>query len=552
MKNKTCKYIFVTGGVVSSLGKGVTSSAIGRCLISSGLRVNMLKLDPYINVDPGTMNPYQHGEVYVTEDGAETDLDLGHYERFISTDMHKENNVTTGQIYEEVITAERQGKFLGKTVQVIPHITNAIKDRIRRLSTGKEVVITEVGGTVGDIESLPFLEAIRQMKIDCGAENVLYIHVTLIPYMRSSDELKTKPTQHSVGKLREIGIEPNFLVCRTEKPLDLSLREKMALFCNVPVKNIIAAPDVSSIYELPLLFVEQGLDQSILSTLGFSKESSRESSKKSSKGFSINKKMLKGLEPWRKMVQKIKYPKKRVSIAIAGKYMELKDSYKSLIEALHHGGIAHETHVDIHYIDVTHPDLWDQLKNVSGILVPGGFGDRGIEAKIDVIKYAREQKIPFLGICLGMQCAVIESARNLCGLKGAHSTEFAPRTKYPVVDILLEQKKVKQLGGTMRLGVYPCKIKKGTLAEKIYGKSLIQERHRHRYEFNSKYRKILEKAGLVVSGEYPQKRLPEIVELADHPWFVGVQFHPELKSRPMSVHPLFRDFVGAALQYRKG
>ena len=552
MKNKTCKYIFVTGGVVSSLGKGVTSSAIGRCLISSGLRVNMLKLDPYINVDPGTMNPYQHGEVYVTEDGAETDLDLGHYERFISTDMHKENNVTTGQIYEEVITAERQGKFLGKTVQVIPHITNAIKDRIRRLSTGKEVVITEVGGTVGDIESLPFLEAIRQMKIDCGAENVLYIHVTLIPYMRSSDELKTKPTQHSVGKLREIGIEPNFLVCRTEKPLDLSLREKMALFCNVPVKNIIAAPDVSSIYELPLLFVEQGLDQSILSTLGFSKESSRESSKKSSKGFSINKKMLKGLEPWRKMVQKIKYPKKRVSIAIAGKYMELKDSYKSLIEALHHGGIAHETHVDIQYIDVTHPDLWDQLKNVSGILVPGGFGDRGIEAKIDVIKYAREQKIPFLGICLGMQCAVIESARNLCGLKGAHSTEFAPRTKYPVVDILLEQKKVKQLGGTMRLGVYPCKIKKGTLAEKIYGKSLIQERHRHRYEFNSKYRKILEKAGLVVSGEYPQKRLPEIVELADHPWFVGVQFHPELKSRPMSVHPLFRDFVGAALQYRKG
>lgn len=536
MKNlKThCKFIFVTGGVVSSLGKGVTSSAISRCLISHRLRVNMLKLDPYINVDPGTMNPYQHGEVFVTEDGAETDLDLGHYERFCGLDMRRTNNVTTGQIYDEVISAEREGKFLGKTVQVIPHITNAIKERIVRLSHKKDVVITEVGGTVGDIESLPFLEAIRQMKIDFGSENVFYVHVTLIPYMKASDELKTKPTQHSVGKLREIGIEPNVLVCRTEKSLDLNLREKMALFCNVPVQNIIEAPDVPTIYEVPLSFVEQNLDQIILSALKLK---------------SGNKNKKNGLENWRRMVQKIKFPKKSVTIAMAGKYMELKDSYKSLIESLIHGGIAHETHVDIRYVDVTHPDLWEQLKNVSGILVPGGFGDRGIESKIAVVSYARENHIPFFGICLGMQCAVIDAARNLCQLKGAHSTEFNPNAKYPVIDLLPEQKKISKMGGTMRLGIYPCRIKNDTNAYRSYKKQLIFERHRHRYEFNNQFRKKLEAAGLVVSGEYPQKRLAEIVELKNHPWFVAVQYHPEFKSRPLNPHPLFRDFVGAAIRH---
>ncbi|MBI2915928.1 MAG: CTP synthase [Elusimicrobia bacterium] len=529
-----CKFIFVTGGVVSSLGKGVTSSAIGRSLVSHGLKVGMLKLDPYINVDPGTMNPYQHGEVYVTEDGAETDLDLGHYERFLNADMRRENNVTTGQIYEEVITQERQGKFLGKTVQVIPHITNAIKDRIRKVAQRKDVVITEVGGTVGDIESLPFLEAIRQVKIDHGSENVLYVHVTLIPYLKSSDELKTKPTQHSVGKLREIGIEPNILVCRTEKPLDFPLREKMGLFCNVPVQNIIAAPDVPSIYEVPLTFVDQGLDKIILNSLNLK-----------------SRKNGKGLDNWRAMVQKIQFPKKRVSIAIAGKYMELKDSYKSLIEALIHGGISQEAHVDIHYLDVTHPDIWDHLKNVSGILVPGGFGDRGIEAKIAVVSHARANKIPFLGICLGMQCAVIEIARNLCQLKGAHSTEFDPNTPYPVIDILPEQKKVKDLGGTMRLGVYPCKLKTNSLAYRAYKRETVLERHRHRYELNNQFRKKLLDAGLLIAGEYAPKKLTEIIEFNSHPWFVAVQFHPELKSRPLEPHPLFREFVKAALQYAR-
>lgn len=529
------KFVFVTGGVVSSLGKGITSSALGRCLIAHGIKVGMLKLDPYINVDPGTMNPYQHGEVFVTEDGAETDLDLGHYERFLNISMHRENNVTTGQIYEQVITAEREGKYLGKTVQVIPHITNAIKARIERVARDKDVVITEVGGTVGDIESLPFLEAIRQFKIDHGTENVFYVHVTLIPYLKSSEELKTKPTQHSVGKLREIGIEPNVLICRAERPLDLSIREKIGLFCNVPTSHIIAAHDASTIYEVPLIFVDQGLDQILLKTLKL------KSAKKKT-----------GLEPWRKMVQKIKFPKKDVTIAIAGKYIELKDSYKSLIEALAHGGLANETRVNIKYVDVAHPDVWDQLKSVSGILVPGGFGDRGIEGKIAVVHHARTRKIPFLGICLGMQCAVIELARNLCNMKGAQSTEFDPKTKYPVIDMLKEQRKVERLGGTMRLGVYPCKIKKGTKAHQIYGRSLIHERHRHRYEINNRFRKQIESAGLRVTGEYAPKHLAEIVELKDHPWFVAVQFHPELQSRPLRPHPLFRDFVAASLVQAAG
>ncbi len=528
MSNK--KFIFVTGGVVSSLGKGITASALGRCLISHGVKVGMLKLDPYINVDPGTMNPYQHGEVFVTDDGAETDLDLGHYERFLSQDMARQNNVTTGQIYEEVITAERQGKYLGKTVQVIPHITNAIKARIERVAKDKDVVITEVGGTVGDIESLPFLEAIRQFKIDHGAENVFYVHVTLIPYLKASEELKTKPTQHSVGKLREIGIEPNVLICRTERPLDLALKEKLALFCNVQASHIIAAPDAPTIYEVPLIFVDQGLDQIIMKYFKFKKPKN--------KG---------GLEPWRKMVRKIKFPKKDVSIAIAGKYIELKDSYKSLIEALVHGGLVHETRVNIKYVDVSHPDVWDQLKSVSGILVPGGFGDRGIEGKIAVVHHARTHKIPFLGICLGMQCAVIEAARHLCNMKGAHSTEFDPKTKFPVIDMLADQKKLELMGGTMRLGTYPCKIHAGTKAQEIYGRTLIYERHRHRYELNNKYKKQIEQAGLRISGEYAPKHLAEIVEMKDHPWFVAVQFHPELQSRPLRPHPIFRDFVGAAI-----
>jgi CTP synthase len=536
MKKQTktrSKYIFVTGGVVSSLGKGITSSSISRCLIAHGLKVGMLKLDPYINVDPGTMNPYQHGEVYVTEDGAETDLDLGHYERFSNINMHRENNATTGQIYDEVITAERQGKFLGKTVQVIPHITNAIKDRIHRVGHNKDVVIVEIGGTVGDIESLPFLEAIRQVKIDCGPENVFYVHVTLIPYLKSSEELKTKPTQHSVGKLREIGIEPNVLVCRTEKPLDLGIREKLGLFCNVPVKHIIAAPDVPTIYEIPLRFVEEGLDTIILRHFGFPLRSAKKD----------------GLVDWRKMVQKIKFPKGKVTIAIAGKYVELKDSYKSLIEALIHGGISHEIHVNIQYLDVSHPDIWDQLKSVSGILVPGGFGDRGVEGKIAVVGFARTHKIPFLGICLGMQCAVIDVARNLCHMKGANSTEFAPRTKFPVIDYLPGQKDIDRMGGTMRLGEYPCSLSEGSKAKASYRTKSVMERHRHRYELNNKFRKRLEGSGLKVTGVYPKAGLAEIVELKDHPWFVAVQFHPELQSRPLHPHPLFRDFVGAAIKY---
>ena len=531
------KFIFVTGGVVSSLGKGISSAAIGRCLISHGIKVGMLKLDPYINVDPGTMNPYQHGEVFVTADGAETDLDLGHYERFLNSDMHRQNNTTAGQVYDEVINAERQGKFLGKTVQVIPHITNAIKEKIRKVAQHKDVVITEVGGTVGDIESLPFMEAIRQFKIDMGQENVMYVHVTLIPYLKASEELKTKPTQHSVGKLREIGIEPNILICRTEKKLELDLREKMALFCNVPVNHIIAAPDVASVYEVPVKFADEGLDHIILKQLGLK---------------SKMKKAGDGYKPWRNMVQKIKFPKRNVSIAIAGKYMELKDSYKSLIDALVHGGIANLTRVEIQYLDVSHPGLWEALSTVSGILIPGGFGDRGVEGKIAVAAYARMRKIPFLGICLGMQCAVIEVARNCCNMKGANSTEFNPNTRFPVIDLLPGQKKINDLGGTMRLGVYPCKLKPNTSAIDAYGKRVIWERHRHRYEFNNRFRKKLEAAGLLISGEYAPAKLPEIVEYMDHPWYVGVQFHPELMSRPLRPHPLFKKFIAASIVYGSG
>jgi CTP synthase len=526
------KYIFVTGGVVSSLGKGITSSSLARLLKSRGLRVDMLKFDPYINVDPGTMNPYQHGEVFVTEDGAETDLDLGHYERFLDQNMGRKNNCTAGQIYDTVINKERRGEYLGKTVQVIPHITNEIKSRITALGgPTKDVVLVEVGGTVGDIESLPFLESIRQMRLDVGRDNVLYVHVTLVPYIRSSEEMKTKPTQHSVGKLREIGIEPDIIVCRTERPMEDELRAKISLFCSVPKEAVVEARDVSTIYEVALAFEREGIDE--LALMQLRQRSHRQ-----------------GMEEWAQMVDKIKNPRKRVTVALAGKYIELKDAYKSVVEALLHGGIANDARVNIKYIDVESPDLERELSEVQGILVPGGFGDRGVEGKISVIQYARERGIPYLGLCLGMQCAVIEFARNVCGLKNANSTEFAPKVTHPVINLMADQKDVNRKGGTMRLGVYPCKLKSGSLAASLYGKTQIEERHRHRFEFNPKYRKIVESKGMRISGEYTERHLAEIIELPSHPFFIAVQFHPEFKSRPTRPHPLFRGFINAALEFK--
>ena len=527
------KYIFVTGGVVSSLGKGITASSLGRLLKSRGLKVDMIKCDPYLNVDPGTMNPYQHGEVFVTEDGAETDLDLGHYERFLDQDMTRKNNCTAGQIYDTVLAKERRGEFLGKTVQVIPHITNEIKARITAVAGTKDIVIVEVGGTVGDIESLPFLEAIRQLRLDVGRDNVLYVHVTLVPYIKSSEEMKTKPTQHSVMKLREIGIEPDIIVCRTERTLDEDIRAKISLFCSVPVEAVIEARDVSSIYEVALAFEREGLDE--LALMQLRQRSQRQ-----------------GMQEWAEMVEKIKNPKKKVTVALAGKYVELKDAYKSVVESLLHGGIANDTRVNIKYIDVESPTLEQELSEVQGILVPGGFGDRGIEGKIAVVKYARERQIPYLGLCLGMQVAVIEYARHVCNLKNANSTEFNAKTNYPVIDILPEQKDIIAKGATMRLGVYTCKLKAGTVAAGLYGKTQVDERHRHRFEFNPKYRRSIESHGLKVSGEYAEKHLAEIVELPTHPFFVGVQFHPEFKSRPLRPHPLFRGFIAAALNCKAG
>jgi CTP synthase len=523
------KYIFVTGGVVSSLGKGIASSSLGRLLKSRGLNVTMIKLDPYLNVDPGTMSPYQHGEVYVTEDGAETDLDLGHYERFLDIDMSRENNCTSGQIYDTVIQQERRGEFLGKTVQVIPHITNEIKNRLKRVARGRDIVIAEVGGTVGDIESLPFLEAIRQMRMDVGRDNVLYIHLTLVPFIKAAEELKTKPTQHSVGKLREIGIDPDIILCRADRALGDELRGKIALFCNVPVEAVIEATDVDTIYEVPLMFERQGLDELVLMIL-------RQRSPR------------RDLSTWKAMVEKYRNPRQQVTIAVAGKYVELKDAYKSIGEALIHGGLAHGAKVTVKYLDVEDKHLEAQLQEADGILVPGGFGDRGVEGKIAVTRWAREKKVPFLGICLGMQCAVIDVARSLLGYSAAHSTEFAPKTSHPVISLMEEQKKVSQMGGTMRLGVYPCRVKSGSLAHQAYRRDTVYERHRHRYELNNKYRRALEKAGLRVTGEYPKWNLAEVVEYKDHPWFLAVQFHPELKSRPLHPHPLFRDFIGAALK----
>ena len=531
------KYIFITGGVVSSLGKGIASASIGKLLEAKGLRIAMQKLDPYINVDPGTMSPYQHGEVYVTDDGAETDLDLGHYERFTNSPLGKINNVTTGQVYYTVITKERRGDYLGGTVQVVPHITDEIKERIKAVSKGKrvDVVISEIGGTVGDIESLPFLEAVRQLRHEIGKENSIFVHLTLIPFIRAAGELKTKPTQHSVGTLREIGIQPDILLCRTERRISKDLKGKIALFCNVEPAAVIEARDVETIYEVPLVFKEQGLDQVICRYLGMEYQDG-------------------DLSEWKKnVVDRVLNPKHQVTIAVVGKYIELPDAYKSIYEALRHGGVGNETQVVIKRYNaerMARANIGRLLGKVDGILVPGGFGNRGVEGKIRAIQYARENKIPFFGICLGMQCAVIEFARNAAGLKNANSTEFNKKTPHPVISLLEEQEGVKELGGTMRLGAYPCTIKKGTRTYEAYGSEEVSERHRHRYEFNNKYREVLEKHGLRVSGTYQSGKLVEIIELEDHPWFIAGQFHPEFKSKPDKPQPLFYAFIKKALELK--
>ncbi len=528
------KYIFVTGGVVSSLGKGITAASLGQLLKSRGLKVTIQKFDPYINVDPGTMSPYQHGEVFVTDDGAETDLDLGHYERFIDVNLSKYSSVTSGKIYWSVLNKERKGEYNGRTVQVIPHITNEIKERIIRASKERDVdiVITEIGGTVGDIESLPFLEAIRQIKYDVGKENVMYIHVTLVPYLSKAGELKTKPTQHSVKELRGLGIQPDVLICRTEVPLAEDLKDKIALFCDLDPSEVIENSDASTIYEIPLMLEREGLPQLVIEHLNLKCEEL-------------------DLSEWNEIVDRVKNPKGKVKIALVGKYVELKDAYISVSESLNHGAIANNVEVEIKWIhaeEINNDNCNELLSDVDGILVPGGFGDRGVEGKISAIKYARENKIPYLGICLGMQLAVVEFARNVAKLKDAHSSELNPNTPYPVIDLMPEQKDVDTLGGTMRLGLCPCKIKGDTKAFEIYNDEIIYERHRHRYEFNNEYRDKLEEEGLIISGLSPDERLVEIIELKDHPWFVAVQYHPEFKSRPTRVHPLFREFIKAAIK----
>ena len=530
------KFIFVTGGVVSSLGKGIAAASIATILESRGLHVTMLKLDPYINVAPGPMSPFQHGEVFVTDDGAETDLDLGHYERFINATMTRRNSFSTGQVYENVIAKERRGDYLGGTVQVIPHITDEIKRRIHEGAAGYDVAIVEIGGTVGDIESLPFLEAIRQVKKEVGRYDVLYIHVTLVPYISAAGELKTKPTQHSVKELRGIGIQPDILVCRAEKEISSEMKEKLALFCDVDKSAVIENLTASTIYEVPLMMAKEGLDKIVLEKLHMDY-------------------IPANMEEWEKMVFKIKHPAKKVKIAVVGKYVELPDAYMSVTEALHHAGITNDVEVKIAWvnseaIEAADTDLGEVFAGVKGILVPGGFGDRGVEGKIRAVQYARENGIPFLGLCLGMQCAVIEFARHVCGMTDAHSTEFSHETKHPVIDLMLSQKDVEDKGGTMRLGSYPCKLREGSKSFAAYGEQEICERHRHRYEFNNDFRTELERAGLAIAGTLPDDSLVEIVEVRNHPWFVGSQFHPELKSRPNHPHPLFRDFVKAALEVK--
>ncbi|TDT71811.1 CTP synthase [Hypnocyclicus thermotrophus] len=526
---KQTKYIFVTGGVVSSLGKGITAASLGRLLEERGYSVTIQKFDPYINVDPGTMSPYQHGEVFVTDDGAETDLDLGHYERFIDQSLTKYNNVTTGKIYSAVINKERKGEYLGGTVQVIPHITNEIKSKIEIVGkeNNSDIVITEIGGTVGDIESTPFLESIRQFRYDVGKENVLYCHVTLLPYIKAAGELKTKPTQHSVKELMSIGIRPDVLVCRTEKTVTDEIKRKLSLFCDIDVEGVIECPDASTIYEVPLILEELGLADVVCKKLGL------ENNKPS-------------LHEWSELVDRIKNPEKEFKVAIVGKYVELKDAYISINESILHAGYSLKGKAKIDYIQAEDIDV-SVLKNYDGILVPGGFGQRAVEGKIKSIQYARENKIPFLGICLGMQCTVIEYSRNVLNYKDANSTEFDEDTNYPVIDLLPEQKDIEDMGGTMRLGVYPCKLKEGSLAKKLYQEELIYERHRHRYEFNNEFKEIIINAGLEISGTSPDGRLAEIVELKNHPYFIASQFHPEFKSRPNRPHPLFVGFVKAML-----
>ena len=527
------KHIFVTGGVSSSLGKGLTAASLGRLLKARGLRVTMQKLDPYINVDPGTMNPFQHGEVFVTDDGCETDLDLGHYERFIDENLYRDSNVTTGAIYSTVIAAERRGEFLGDTVQVIPHITNEIKARIVRVAEDADVVITEVGGTVGDIESLPFLEAIRQLRHDIGREHVFFCHVSLVPYIGPSGELKTKPTQHSVRELRSLGIQPDAIVCRTDRPITDALKRKISLLSDVDVAAVVSAPDADSIYEIPLVLHAEGLDDYLVRHLRLEQQAAPEPD----------------LAEWEALVKRIRDPRRTVRIALVGKYVNLPDAYLSVTQALAHAGAFHGVEVEVVWIgsdDLEDPQARKVLETIDGVLVPGGFGVRGVEGKIEAVRYAREQGVPFLGICLGLQTAVIEIARHLAGLENANSSEFDLDTPYPVIDLLPDQRRVADMGGTMRLGLDPCRLLKGSRAEQAYGDGLVFERHRHRYEVNNRFRRRLEEAGLVCSGTSPDGRLVEIIELREHPWFVAGQFHPEFRSRPTRPHPLFRDFVGAA------
>lgn len=529
------KYIFVTGGVVSGLGKGITAACLGRLLKARGKRVTIQKFDPYINIDPGTMSPFQHGEVFVTDDGSETDLDLGHYERFIDEKLNKYSNITTGKVYWSVLNKERKGDYLGATVQVIPHITNMIKENVYRAGEDSDVVITEIGGTVGDIESLPFLESIRQVATDVGRENVLYIHVTLIPYLAKSGEMKTKPTQHSVKELLSIGIQPDIIVCRTEQPISEDMKYKMALFCNVDKDCVIQNLDAETLYQVPLMLEEEGLAKIVCRKLRM--ECSEPD-----------------LSEWEAMVEKERNRDKKVKIALVGKYVELHDAYLSIVESLHHAGIHHGSEIEINWInaeDVTRENAAEILKDAQGILVPGGFGDRGVEGKIEAVRYARENKVPYFGICLGMQCVVIEYARNVAGLEGAHSAELNPETPYPVIDIMADQKNLEDMGGTMRLGTYPCVLNEESNAYEAYKQKQIDERHRHRYEYNNEYREVLTNSGLKITGTSPDGRLVEIVEIEDHPWFVGAQFHPEFLSRPNRPHPLFTDFVGAALKQQR-
>jgi CTP synthase len=534
-RGKRTKFIFVTGGVASSLGKGLCAASMGALLESRGLNIGLQKLDPYLNVDPGTMNPTQHGEVFVTDDGAETDLDLGHYERFVSQKMSRHSNFTSGQIYEEVIRRERKGDYLGQTVQVIPHVTNLIKECVWEAAEGLDLLIVEIGGTVGDIESLPFLEAIRQLRLEVGRENAVFVHLTLLPYLATAGEVKTKPTQHSVMKLREIGIQPDILVCRADRPIARDVREKIALFTNVPLDAVIGARDEDTIYKVPLALHAEGLDVKLCELLNIW---SREPD----------------LAPWQRIVDILQAPQRRVKIAMVGKYVDLAESYKSLSESLAHGGIPHQAGVDISYVDaeeISARGAENLLAGYAGVLVPGGFGERGSEGKIEAIRYARENGIPFFGICLGMQMAVVEYARNVAGIKGARSAEFAPEAKDKVIDLMPDQLEVTQKGGTMRLGAYPCELVPGTLAARIYGSPKISERHRHRFEFNNAYREPLAEAGLVLSGLSPDGRLVEIVELDPkmHPFFLGCQFHPEFRSRPTAPHPLFSAYIGAAIDY---